>query len=112
MMNLINTEEIIENGNTYIVETYDNGTINKYIKPEPSAEPPVKRPTTGVQRGHTELNGVSVVIPLELIDVSKATVQLDVQGTTARYTYALAEDVLTVAFAEPVSAWINWEVKA
>jgi hypothetical protein len=35
MMNLINTEEIIENGNTYIVETYDNGTINKYIKPEP-----------------------------------------------------------------------------
>lgn len=109
-MNLINTEEIIENGNTYIVETYDNGTINKYIKSDPLE--PVKRPTTGVQRGHTELNGVSVVIPLELIDVSKATVQLDVQGTTARYTYALTEDALTVAFAEPVSAWINWEVKA
>jgi hypothetical protein len=54
---------------------------------------------------------VSVVIPLELIDVSKATVQLDVQGTTARYTYALAEDALTVAFAEPVQAWINWEVR-
>ena len=109
-MQLINTEEIIENGNTYIVETYDNGTINKYIKSDPPE--PVKRPTTGVQRGHTELNGVSVVIPLELIDVSKATVQLDVQGTTACYTYALAEDALTVAFAEPVQAWINWEVKA
>lgn len=108
-MNLINTEEIIENGNTYIVETYDNGTINKYIKSDPPE--PVKRPTTGVQRGHTELNGVSVVIPLELIDVSKATVQLDVQGTTARYTYALAETALTVAFAELVSAWINWEVR-
>lgn len=109
--NLIKTEEIIENGNTYIVETYDNGTINKYIKSDPTA-PPAKQPVSGVQRGHTELNGVSVVIPLELIDVSKATVQLDVQGTTARYTYALAETVLTVAFAEPVSAWINWEVKA
>lgn len=111
MMNLINTEEIIENGNTYIVETYDNGTINKYIKPEPSAEPPVKQPTTGVQRGHTELNGVSVVIPLELIDVSKATVQLDVQGCDTPYAYTLAEDALTVAFAEPVQAWINWEVR-
>jgi hypothetical protein len=109
-MKLINTEEIIENDSTYIVETYDNGTVNKYIKSDPPE--PVKSPTTGVQRGHTEVNGTSVTIPLELIDVSKATVQLDVQGTTARYTYALAEDALTVAFAEPVQAWINWEVKA
>lgn len=108
-MKLINTEEIIENGNTYIVETYDNGTINKYIKSDPPE--PVKQPTTGVQRGHTELNGVSVVIPLELIDVSKATVQLDVQGCDTPYAYTLAEDALTVAFAEPVQAWINWEVR-
>ena len=108
-MNLINTEEIIENGNTYIVETYDNGTINKYIKSDPPE--PVKRPTTGVQRGHTELNGVSVVIPLELIDVSKATVQLDVQGCDVPYAYTLVEDALTVAFVEPVQAWINWEVR-
>lgn len=109
-MNLIDTKEIIENGNTYIVETYDSGTINKYIKPEPSAEP-VKQPTNGVQRGHTELNGVSVVIPLELIDVTKATVQLDVQGCDTPYAYTLAEDALTVTFAEPVQAWINWEVR-
>lgn len=33
-MKLINTEEIIENDSTYIVETYDNGTVNKYIKPQ------------------------------------------------------------------------------
>ena len=110
-MNLINKEEVIENGNTYIVETYDNGTINKYIKPDPPATP-AKQPTTGVQRGHTELIGTSVAIPLELIDVSKATVQIDVQGTKACYTYTLEEDALTVAFAEPVSAWINWEVRA
>lgn len=108
-MIIVSKQEIIEEGIAYIVETYDNGTINKYIKSDPPE--PVKRPTTGVQRGHTELNGVSVVIPLELIDVSKATVQLDVQGTTARYTYALAETAMTVAFAEPVSAWINWEVR-
>lgn len=108
-MIIVSKQEIIEEGIAYIVETYDNGTINKYIKSDPPE--PVKRPTTGVQRGHTELNGVSVVIPLELIDVSKATAQLDVQGTTARYTYALAETALTVAFAEPVSAWINWEVR-
>lgn len=40
-MQLINTEEIIENGLTYIVETFDNGTINKYLKPEilPDPEP-------------------------------------------------------------------------
>ena len=108
-MIIVSKQEIIEEGIAYIVETYDNGTINKYIKSDPPE--PVKRPTTGVQRGHTELNGVSVVIPLELIDVSKATAQLDVQGTTARYTYALAETAMTVAFAEPVSAWINWEVR-
>ena len=108
-MELINKEEIIENGSTYIIETYDNGTVNKYIKPDPLEL--VKQPTAGVQRGYTEINGVSVVIPLELIDVSKAAVQLDVQGTTARYTYTLAEDVLTVAFVKPVQAWINWEVQ-
>lgn len=108
-MKLINTEEIIENDSTYIVETYDNGTVNKYIKPDPLK--PVKQPTAGVQRGYTEINGVSVVVPLELIDVSKAAVQLVVQGTTARYTYTLAEDALTVSFVKPVQAWINWEVR-
>lgn len=110
-MKLLETKEIIENGTTYIVETYDNGTINKYIKSELSIEPPAKQPTNGVQRGHTELNGVNVVIPLELIDVSKATAAINVQGCDTPYTYTLAEDALTVAFAEPVQAWINWEVQ-
>ena len=109
-MQLIESKEIIENGLTYIVETYDNGTINKYIKSDPPAEL-VKQPTTGVQRGHTEIYGVSITIPLELTDVSKATVQLDVQGATARYTYTLESEALTVTFAEPVQAWINWEVR-
>lgn len=109
-LQIIETNEYEENGNTYVYTKYqrDDGGITeeRIVKPEP-----VKLPTNGVQRGHTELNGVSVVIPLELIDVSKATVQLDVQGCDAPYAYTLAEDALTVTFTEPVQAWINWEVQ-
>ena len=39
-MKIIKTEEIIEDGNTYVVNTYDNGTIEKYIKPDPTYVPP------------------------------------------------------------------------
>ncbi len=39
-MTIIKTEELIENGVTYIVNTYDNGTIEKYIKPDPNYQPP------------------------------------------------------------------------
>lgn len=39
-MQIIKTEEIIEDGNTYVVNTYDNGTVEKYIKPDPSYQPP------------------------------------------------------------------------
>lgn len=109
-MTLLESKEIIENGHTYIVETYDNGTVNKYIKSDPPPEP-VKQPMRdGVQRGHTEVNGTSVIIPLELIDVSKATVQLDVQGAE-HYVYTLEPESLIVTFEEPVQAWINWEVR-
>lgn len=109
-MTLLESKEIIENGHTYIVETYDNGTINKYIKSDPVEHvKPLLR--DGVQRGHTEIDGVSITIPLEPVDVSKATVQLDVQGAD-RYTYQLEQEALTITFAEPVQAWINWEVRA
>lgn len=39
-MKIIKTEQIIEDGNTYVVNTYDNGTIEKYIKPDPNYQPP------------------------------------------------------------------------
>ena len=46
-MKIISTNEIIENGLTYIVETFDNGTINKYLKPEILPEPePQPKPVT------------------------------------------------------------------
>lgn len=122
-MNIIDKQEVQEDEITYIIETYNNGTINKYIKPQDIEIEPTPAPITNedilnamqashIQRGHTELNGVSVAIPLEMINVSKAMVQLDVQGCDTPYAYTLAEDALTVAFTEPVQAWINWEVQA
>lgn len=112
-LDIVETYEYEENDCTYVYTKYQRSdgsiTEERVIKPDPPE--PVKQPTNGVQRGHTELNGVSVVIPLELIDVTKATVQLDVQGCDTPYAYTLAEDALTVAFAEPVQAWINWEVR-
>lgn len=39
-MQIIKTEELIEDGNTYVVNTYDNGTVEKYIKPDPNYQPP------------------------------------------------------------------------
>ena len=110
-LQIIETYEYEENGCTYVYAKYqrsDGGiTEERTIK----ADPPAKQPTNGVQRGHTELNGVNVVIPLELIDVTKATAAINVQGCDTPYAYTLAEDALTVAFAEPVQAWINWEVQ-
>ena len=43
-MTIIKTEELIENGVTYIVNTYDNGTVEKYIKPDPDYKPPEPEP--------------------------------------------------------------------
>lgn len=39
-MRLRKTEEIQENGVTYSINTYDNGTIEKYIKQDPNYQPP------------------------------------------------------------------------
>lgn len=43
-MTIIKTEEIQENGITYIVNTYDNGTIEQFAKPDPNAVPPKPEP--------------------------------------------------------------------
>lgn len=39
MIHIISTEEVEEDGITYIVETYSNGGTVKYAKPEPQPEP-------------------------------------------------------------------------
>lgn len=43
-MQIIKTEEIIENGNTYVVNTYDNGTIEQFAKQDPNIIPPEPEP--------------------------------------------------------------------
>lgn len=43
-MTLISTEEVIENAVTYVVNTYSNGTIEKYVKPDPNYVPPEPEP--------------------------------------------------------------------
>lgn len=57
-----------------------------------------------VQRGHTEAAGTSVTIPLEPVDVSRATVSIS--GPVKAYT--LSAEALAVTLTEP--GYINWEV--
>lgn len=58
-----------------------------------------------VQRGHVEAAGTSVTIPLEPVDVSRATVSIS--GPVK--AYMISEDALTVTLTEP--GYINWEVR-
>ena len=43
-MTIIKTEELIENGVTYIVNTYDNGTVEQFTKSDHDAFPPQPEP--------------------------------------------------------------------
>ena len=58
-----------------------------------------------VQRGHVEVACVSVTIPLEPVDVSRATVSIS--GPVK--AYMISEDALTVTLTEP--GFVNWEVR-
>lgn len=58
-----------------------------------------------VQRGHVEVAGTSVTIPLEPVDVSRATVSIS--GPVK--AYMISNDALTVTLTEP--GYINWEVR-
>ena len=117
-MEIVERETVQENGHTYIVETYDTGAINKYIVPNPDAPPciPAKDVTNEdilerienlirVQRGHVEVAGASVTIPLEPVDVSRATVSIS--GPVK--AYMISDDALAVTLTEP--GYINWEVR-
>ena len=58
-----------------------------------------------VQRGHVEAAGISVTIPLEPVDVSRATVSIS--GPVK--AYMISNDALAVTLTEP--GYINWEVR-
>lgn len=58
-----------------------------------------------VQRGHVEVAGTSVTIPLEPVDVSRATVSIS--GPVK--AYMVSDDALAVTLTAP--GYINWEVR-
>lgn len=58
-----------------------------------------------VQRGHVEAAGISVTIPLEPVDISRATVSIS--GPVKAYT--LSAEALAVTLTEP--GFVNWEVR-
>lgn len=117
-MQIINKEEYQDNGCTYEKITYNNGYMDIHIKPEPFESSPEPRPEPvtnedilaamnkgSVQRGHVEVAGTSVIIQLEPVDVSRATVSIS--GPVRSYT--LTEDQLTMELTE--HGYINWEVR-
>lgn len=59
-----------------------------------------------VQRGHIEAASINVTIPLEPVDVTRATVSIS--GPVKAYT--LIDTALMVLLTEP--GIVNWEVKA
>lgn len=82
-MELIKTEEIQENELTYIVNTYSNGTVEKYIKPDPDYVPPVvepqQEPVTNeeIKAKMDQLEQQNVAIMMGMVDVFAAVTSVD-----------------------------------
>lgn len=89
-MTIIKTEELIENGVTYIVNTYDNGTVEKYIKPDPNYQPPPmpepEKPVTNEELKDLVLAGMQGTADLYLAEQENKQLQLDtMQGIADLY---------------------------
>lgn len=104
-MTIIKTEEIQENGMTYIVNTYDSGTVEKYIKPEPMPEPmpeqqPQQKPVTNedIDQKLTEtqsllLDTMSGVTEMYELLVETQNLQLDtMSGIADMYELAMTKE--------------------
>lgn len=117
-MQVVSKEEYQDNGCTYEKITYSNGYMDIHIKPEPFESSPEPRPEpvtnedilaamskSSVQRGHIEVAGTSVIIPLEPVDVSRATVSIS--GPVK--AYMVSDDALAVTLTAP--GFVNWEVR-
>lgn len=101
-------KEIVENGITYIVRTFESGSVAKWAKHQ---VPTVKDVPQQVQRGHCKISGTSIAIGLGRVDPGTTSVSVDVQGTDESYVYVLDNEALKITFARPVSAFVNWEVR-
>lgn len=88
-MKLINTEEIVENGVTYIVNTYDNGTIEQFAKPDPNVVPtePERQPAVTNEQLHDELQALQAELEKAKKEQEDTkTLMLDsMQGTADLY---------------------------
>ena len=77
-MTLVKTEEITKNGTTYIVNTYDNGTVEKFVKPDPDYIPPEPEPedppvtNEELQAQIAELQEQNMALMMGMIDVYAA----------------------------------------
>lgn len=101
-------KEIVEDGITYIVRTFESGSVVKWAKYQ---APTVKDVPQQVQRGHCKINGTSIAIGLGRVNLETTSVSVDVQGTDESYAYVLDNETLKIMFAKPVSASVNWEVR-
>lgn len=89
-MTIIKTEEIQENGVTYIVNTYDNGTVEKYIKPDPNYQvPPMPEQPKPVTNEDIVAQLEAVQVELEKAkkeqEATKALMLDSMQGTADLY---------------------------
>lgn len=75
-MKLIKTEEVMEGGIIYIVNTYDNGTIEKFIKPneDPPEPEPQPEPVTlkSLQEKIVQLEQQNMALMMGMVDVYSA----------------------------------------
>ena len=76
MVKLVKTEEIIENGETYIVNTYDNGTVEKYAKPDENIPEPEPQPEPvtlkSLQDKIDQLEQQNMALMMGMVDVYSA----------------------------------------
>lgn len=68
-MKIIKTEEIVENGITYIVNTYDNGTIEQYIKQDENISQPNHVTLKSLQEKIVQLEQQNTALMMGMVDV-------------------------------------------
>lgn len=71
-MKIIKTEKIVENGVTYIVNTYDNGTIEQYIKQDENISQPNPVTLEDLQKKIGQLEEQNMALMMGMVDVYSA----------------------------------------
>lgn len=89
-MKIIKTEEIVENDVTYIVNTYDNGTVEQFVKPDPNYQaPPMPEQPKPVTNEDIVAQLEAVQVELEKAkkeqEATKALMLDSMQGTADLY---------------------------